>query len=135
MSYDVQIIKNRIPIIRAGIRKAAVKTLRDGADQILRGAKKNIVAYDVIDTGNMLNSGYVRTNTNDGWPSTTMFPGMRLPSPKNELEIQINFAASYSIWIHEGTVFMAGSPFLTDAVTTYQPEIMRRFQANLRGEI
>ena len=123
-----------MPKVRDGIRSAGLKTLRDGGDRILRQSKRNIVGYNAIDTGNMLNSGYIRTKDYDGWPSTVMFPGLRLPPPKNEFEIQVNFAASYSVWVHEGTAFIQGRPFLQDAVDEIAPFIRQRFQQNLRSE-
>jgi hypothetical protein len=132
--FDIRILNDRMPRVAAGIRAAGLKTLRDGGDRILRQAKRNIVAYDAIDTGNMLNSGYIRTRDYDGWPSTTLFPGLRLPAPRDEFEIQVNFAASYAIWVHEGTAFMQGRPFLQDAVDGIAPFIRQRFQQNLRGQ-
>ena len=132
--FDIQILQNRMPKVRESIRAAGLKTLRDGGDRILRQAKRNIVGYDAIDTGNMLNSGYIRTSNYDGWPSTIMFPGLRLPPPKNELEIQVNFAASYSVWVHEGTAFFQGRPFLQDAVNEVIPFIRQQFQRNLQAE-
>lgn len=134
MNADVVILRDRMPRVQASIRSAGLRTLRDGADQILRQAKRRIVQYDAIDTGNMLNSGYIRTADYDGWPSTTMFPGMRLPAPRGQFEIHVNFAASYSRWVHDGTVARDGRPFLQDAVEEVIPFIRTRFQRNLRGE-
>jgi hypothetical protein len=129
---DVVILKDRFPQIRAATRRAAIATLKDGADRILRQAKKNVVAYDAIDTGNMLNSGYVRTSTYDGFPSQVMFPGMRLPAPRHELEIAVNFAAGYALWVHEPTIQGEGRPFLTDAVVSVLPFFRNRYRAALR---
>lgn len=136
MSYrsEIVIIKDRFPGIEKSIRSAAIKTLRDGADQILRQSKRKIVAYDAIDTGNMLNSGYIRTSDFDGWPSQVMFPGIRLPAPGNQFEIHVIFAASYSRWVHDGTSFYPGRPFLEDAVANVGPFIRQRFERNLKGE-
>lgn len=133
-SNDIVILRDRLPQIKASLKRAGLRTLRDGGDRILRQAKRNIVSYDAVDTGNMLNSGYIRTLDYDGWPSTIMFPGMRLPPPRNEFEIQINFAASYSFWVHDGTALVQARPFLMDAVGEIGPFMNRRFSQNLRGE-
>lgn len=134
MPFDVVVLQNRMPRVKAALRSAGLRTLRDAGDRILRQAKRNVVAYDAIDTGNMLNSGYIRTMDYDGWPSTTMFPGMRLPAPRNEFEIQVNFAASYAMWVHEGTALMRGRPFLQDAADEVGPFAARQFQRRLREE-
>lgn len=133
-SDQVFVIRNNLPRVQAAIRRAGINTLRNAADRILREAKRNIVVFDAIDTGNMLNSGYIRTNTLDGWPSTVEFPGLRLPPPKGELDIQVNFAASYSVWVHDGTAFVTARPFLNNAVETVQPHLKTMFQRSLRVE-
>lgn len=129
---DVEILKDRMGRVPDAIRREGIKALRDGADYLLKTAKRKIVGYDAVDTGNMLNSGYVRTKDYDGWPSTTLFPGMRLPAPKDETEVWVNFAASYSRWVHDGTGSTQGRPFLTDAAETCVPYIKRRFSDAIR---
>lgn len=135
MKSDVQIIKDNFPKVEQALKRAAIRTLHDGADRILREAKRQIVAYDAIDTGNMLNSGYVRSKSFDGLPVSVLFPGARLPTPTTDLEIQINFAAYYAYYVHEGTPFVTARPFLTNALERTIPFIRSRYQRVVGEEL
>lgn len=135
MNSDIEIIKNKFPQVLPALRRAGIRTLKDGGDRILREAKRQIVRYDAIDTGNMLNSGYIRTAQTDGLPVGIMFPGQRLPAPTTDFELQVNFAASYSYYVHEGTAFVTSRPFLRNAVELTIPYIRRRFQQVVGEEL
>lgn len=133
MPNDIIIHSQNLPRINATIRKAGKRALSNAALRVLRESKRRIVARDIIDTGNMLNSGYVRTPERDGYPSSVMFPGVRLPPP-TDMQAIVAFAASYSRWVHDGTGRITARPFLLEAVETVHPHIKNIVRNAMRAE-
>lgn len=87
-----------------GAKAAAV--VRKSTLDIEAETKRQIIAMDAVDTGNMLNS-VSSTIRGDGRFST--------------IEGEVGPTAEYSGYVHDGTSRMAGRPFLATAADMHIP--------------
>lgn len=109
-------------VVRANRCKAVAARFPREVDALVRAqllqseadVKENVVKYDVIDTGNLLNSVAGR--------STGQARG------------EVVSGAEYSAYQNFGTRFISGRPFFSDAIETARKEFPERFR-ELEGRL
>lgn len=99
------------------------KTAFDG----LANCQSVIRANGQIDTGFMINSGYVRTYDESTYGQGTASPSKgayltpEVERPPDKLTAYFGFGANYSYWQNYGTRFMAARPFLEPGIELTRP--------------
>lgn len=109
MSVAAKIVFNHLPAIQGQARGRASQVVRKTVADLEAAAKGNIVAMDAVDTGNLHNE-----------TRGTM---------KDDLNGEVGpQGVEYARYVHDGTVKMAGRPFLTNAADEVRPS----FEAAMR---
>jgi HK97 gp10 family phage protein len=115
---QVHVLFNNLPMLIAALVDKAGEGLEEGAQALLDAARPNVPVI----TGALRDSGYIITSNTDTYDDAVNAaasdnPGMEFtqkPSIEHNQAI-IGYAANYAIFVHDGTMYMAGNPFLLDA--------------------
>lgn len=130
------------------VREATSRTVRAAAVEAIAAASENIrnvapherdgeIVTDLIETGAMLNSGYIVTSKESGRSqaisgATSKQPGVSIglpdPEPIDELEAQANYAAGYAVYVE------ARYPFLEPAAETVRQKVDSILERELKKE-
>lgn len=124
-------------LFEESVGEAVSRTVRIAAAEVIAEASENIrnvapherdgeIVTDLIDTGAMLNSGYIVTSDQNGRSqaissATSRQPGVAIglpdPEPLDEFEAQANYAAGYAPYVE------ARYPFLEPAAETVRQKV------------
>jgi hypothetical protein len=121
---DVYVIRNNMPQIEKALHQAMADVLVQVGLLVVSAAKQNIVQWDLIDTGNLLNSIYLQTFTDPGVPAGIQFLGMPGTPPQNDTEINVNVGAYYGVYHEYGTAHLPAKPYLVPALESATERMM-----------
>lgn len=113
MSVRIRVVFNDFPKIAAALRPRAEAIVAKTAHDIEAGAKANVQAHNLIDTGNLLNSIRARRTGVAQWV--------------------VAVGADYGIYHEMGTRFLPARPFLSPAAERAKPTFDASMRALLRG--
>lgn len=146
----VRIVFNNIPEIVEEVQEVLQRGIREMAIEVQARAMQNVRSVDAIDTGNLVNSIYVRWEGKDTRPSALVVGGRfysekqgtfievdnqnlaEEPKPVGKFKAYVGVAANYGMYVEYGTYKMAARPFLTPAGSSVakdvRPQILKEIK-------
>lgn len=119
---DVRIIRrvNKLPGLGSALRRESQRFSKEAADDVLARAQTNIVSMGAVDTGAMHGSGSVQA--------------------AGQGSHRVVFSVEYALYVHEGhrtrgSTFVPGRPFLTTAVESQRPNLIKHAEQAIRRAV
>lgn len=119
---DVRIVRrvNKLPGLGTALRRETRFMAEEQAEDVLKEAQANIHSMGAYDTGTMHDSG------------TVIGAG--------EGRSRVVFTVEYALYVHEGhrtrgSTFVPGRPFLTTAVESQRPNLIKHAEQAIRRAV
>lgn len=108
ITLDMHVNLDRLNEIIARFPAVRDAILHETADDVLRDATENIIAKDIIDTGELLNSGVVE--------------------PETATSYLVRFPTDHSIYPEFGTIHQPARPYLSTAIESNRDRYVDRWR-------